>query len=149
AASQVGPFDQLAYGYGLRVLLRLRRRRRQPNLFRNTNPDLPVPGQGPRGVEPHHGDGRRRHRLDDPDAPDRPVEAAVHQVRAGRHGRDAPPTEEWVEKIRAMKLFDDGYEKLRERKRLGVIPKNTKLAPWPKEHLKPWDQLTADEKKLF
>ena len=30
-----------------------------------------------------------------------------------------------------------------------MIPKDTKLPPWPKEVLKPWDQLTADEKKLF
>ena len=61
---------------------------------------------------------------------------------------------EWVDKIQAMKLFDDGYEKLRERiyenqKRLGVIPKDLKLTPWPKDMLKPWDQLSADEKKLF
>jgi arylsulfatase len=59
-----------------------------------------------------------------------------------------------VDKISAMHLFDDGYEKVRERifenqKRLGVVPKDTKLPPWPKEVLKPWDQLTADEKKLF
>jgi arylsulfatase len=30
-----------------------------------------------------------------------------------------------------------------------VIPKDSKLAPWPNEMLKPWDQLSADEKKLF
>jgi arylsulfatase len=59
-----------------------------------------------------------------------------------------------VDKIGAMHLFDDGYEKLRERifenqKKMGVIPKDTRLAPWPGEMLKPWDQLTADEKKLF
>ena len=59
-----------------------------------------------------------------------------------------------MDKIGSMKLFDDGYEKLRERifenqKQLGVIPKDTQLAPWPKELLKPWDELTADEKKLF
>jgi arylsulfatase len=53
-----------------------------------------------------------------------------------------------------MKLFDDGYEKLRERifenqKRLGVIPADSKLTPWPKEYLKPWDDLTAQEQKLF
>jgi arylsulfatase len=64
------------------------------------------------------------------------------------------PTQEWVDKIRAMKLFDDGYEKLRERifenqKRLGVIPKDAKLTPWPNDVLKPWDKLSADEKKLF
>ena len=39
-----------------------------------------------------------------------------------------------MQKIQAMHLFDDGYEKLRERifanqKRLGVIPADTKLAP--------------------
>ena len=59
-----------------------------------------------------------------------------------------------MDKISAMHLFDDGYEKLRERifenqKRLGVIPKDSKLTPWPKDMLKPWDQLSADEKKLF
>jgi arylsulfatase len=64
------------------------------------------------------------------------------------------PTKEWVDKIRAMHLFDDGYNKLRERifenqKRLGVILKDTKKTPWPNDLLKPWDQLSADEKKLF
>jgi arylsulfatase len=64
------------------------------------------------------------------------------------------PTQEWVDKIRAMHLFDDGYEKLRERifenqKKLGVIPADTELEPWPKDVLKPWDDLTDDEKKLF
>jgi arylsulfatase len=64
------------------------------------------------------------------------------------------PTKEWVDKISAMHLFDDGYEKLRERifenqKRLGVIPADTRLEPWPAKVLKPWDQLSADEKKLF
>ena len=64
------------------------------------------------------------------------------------------PTKEWVDKIGAMHLFDDGYEKLRERilenqKRLGVIPKDTKLTPWPAEIRKPWDEPSADEKKLF
>ena len=64
------------------------------------------------------------------------------------------PTKEWVDKISAMHLFDDGYEKLRERifenqKRLGVIPKDAKLTPWPNDVLKPWDELSAEEKKLF
>ena len=59
-----------------------------------------------------------------------------------------------MNKIQAMHLFDDGYQKLRERifanqKRLGVIPQDSKLAPWPSKMLKPWDQLTAVEKKLF
>ena len=53
-----------------------------------------------------------------------------------------------------MHLFDDGWNKLREKifenqKKLGVIPANTKLTPWPKDLLKEWDQLNADEKKMF
>jgi arylsulfatase A-like enzyme len=34
-------------------------------------------------------------------------------------------------------------------KRLGVIPQDAKLTPWPDDLLKRWDQLTADEKKMF
>ena len=34
-------------------------------------------------------------------------------------------------------------------KKLGVIPPDTKMELWPKEILKPWDELSADEKKLF
>ncbi len=59
-----------------------------------------------------------------------------------------------MNKISAMKLFDGGYEKLREtifanQKKLGLVPADAKLTPWPSEMLKPWDQLSADEKKLF
>ena len=83
--------------------------------------------------------------------PDKPIfiKYAPGATHAPHH-----PTKEWVDKIGAMHLFDDGYEKLRERilenqKRLGVIPKDTKLTPWPAEIRKPWDELSADEKKLF
>ena len=30
-----------------------------------------------------------------------------------------------------------------------MIPKDSKLTPWPNDILKPWDQLSAEEKKLF
>src|SRR5206468_6609502 len=83
--------------------------------------------------------------------PDQPffiyyVPGAVH---APHH-----PTPEWIKKISDMHLFDKGWNELREtnfanQKRLGVIPKDAKLTPWPKDLLKEWDQLTADEKKLF
>ena len=83
--------------------------------------------------------------------PDKPIfiKYAPGATHAPHH-----PTKEWVDKISAMHLFDDGYEKLRERifenqKRLGVIPKDSELAPWPNDMLKPWDQLSAEEKKLF
>jgi arylsulfatase len=61
---------------------------------------------------------------------------------------------EWVDKIHAMHLFDDGYEKLRERifenqQKLGVVPKGMKLTPWPADLVTPWDKLTPEAKKLF
>ncbi|MGB4854879.1 MAG: sulfatase-like hydrolase/transferase, partial [Candidatus Dechloromonas phosphoritropha] len=64
------------------------------------------------------------------------------------------PTKEWVDKIHAMHLFDDGYQKLRERifenqKKLGVIPADTQLSPWPDKVLPPWDSLSAEAKKLY
>ena len=51
------------------------------------------------------------------------------------------PTPEWVKKISDMHLFDDGWNKLREKifenqKKLGVIPQNAKLTPWPSDKLR-------------
>ena len=51
-------------------------------------------------------------------------------------------------------FFDEGYNKLREQifenqKKLGVIPADTKLEPWPDDVIKPWDECTPEEKKLF
>ncbi len=70
-------------------------------------------------------------------------------------GTHAPhhPTKEWIEKISDMHLFDGGWNKVREtifanQKRLGIMPANAKLTPWPK-NLPEWDSLGFDEKKLF
>ena len=77
----------------------------------------------------------------------------VYYAPGGTH---APhhPTPEWIKKISDLHLFDQGWNKLREQifanqKRLGVIPQDAKLTPWPKDLLKEWDQLTPDEKKMF
>ena len=64
------------------------------------------------------------------------------------------PTKEWIDKIHSMHLFDEGWNRLRERifenqKRLGVIPRNARLEPWPTEVIKNWDDCTPEEKKLF
>ena len=53
-----------------------------------------------------------------------------------------------------MHLFDKGWNSVRDQifanqKRLGVIPQDAKLTPWPKDMLKEWDQLTPVEQKLF
>ena len=78
--------------HGLRVLLRLRRRRRQPVAAEPVpqhDADLSLRRQA--RLEPRHGDGRRRHRLHDADPPDRAGQADLHQVRARRHARAASP----------------------------------------------------------
>src|SRR5262245_63276986 len=36
-----------------------------------------------------------------------------------------------------------------DQKRLGVIPPDAQLTPWPADLIKPWDQLTDVEKKLL
>ena len=53
-----------------------------------------------------------------------------------------------------MHLFDKGWNALRDQifenqKKLGVIPADAKLTPWPDKLLKQWDSLTPEEKKLF
>lgn len=67
-------------------------------------------------------------------------------VHAPHH---APP--EWIARFKGR--FDKGWESLRSeifanQKRLGVLPPNAKLTPWPNE-LPKWDSLSADEKRLF
>jgi arylsulfatase A-like enzyme len=157
AASQVGPFDQWPTGMGFEYFYGFvggDANQWQPNLFRNTTQIYPFEGK-PAGtwnlVTAMADDAidwmTRMHQTD----PSKPlfIMYAPGATHAPHH-----PTKEWVDKIHAMHLFDDGYEKVRERifenqKRLGVIPADTKLAPWPNDMLKPWDQLSADEKKLF
>ena len=68
-------------------------------------------------------------------------------------GSHAPhqPTQEWIDKFKGK--FDMGWNVMREQifanqKRLGVVPANAQLTPWPDELAK-WETLSADEKKLF
>lgn len=155
-ASQAGPFDRWPTGMGFEYFYGFiggDANQWQPNLFRNTTQIYPFKGQeGQWNLVTAMADDAidymsRMHQIN----PSKPVfiKYAPGATHAPHH-----PTKEWVDKIRALKLFDDGYEKLRERifenqKKLGVVPADIKLSPWPNEMLKPWDQLTADEKKLF
>ncbi len=155
AASQVGPFDQWPTGMGFEYFYGFvggDANQWQPNLFRNTTQIYPFLGKPGWNLVTGMADDAidymtRIHQID----PSKPIfiKYAPGATHAPHH-----PTKEWVDKIHAMHLFDDGYEKLRERifenqKRLGVIPRDLKLTPWPSEMLKPWDKLSADEKKLF
>ncbi|MDB5593167.1 MAG: sulfatase [Hyphomicrobiales bacterium] len=157
AASQVGPFDQWPIGMGFEYFYGFvggDANQWQPNLFRNTTQIYPFEGKPPgtwnlvTGMADDAIDYMTRIYQTDPSKPIF-IKYAPGATHAPHH-----PTKEWVDKISAMHLFDDGYEKLRERifenqKRLGVIAQDSKLTPWPNDMLKPWDQLDADAKKLF
>jgi arylsulfatase len=81
-------------------------------------------------------------------APDQPF--FLYYCPGGSHSPHQP-TPEWIEKFKGK--FGMGWNALRDeifanQKRLGVIPANAQLTPWP-DDLKKWDELAADEKKLF
>jgi len=81
-------------------------------------------------------------------APDSPW--FVYYVPGGSHSPHQPK-QEWIDKFHGQ--FDMGWNAMRDQifanqKRLGVIPANAQLTPWPDE-LPKWDSLSADEKKLF
>jgi arylsulfatase A-like enzyme len=90
-------------------------------------------------------------------APDKPF--FLYYVPGGTHSPHQP-TKEWIDKIHAMHLFDSGWEKLRQtifenQKKLGVIPADTQLTPWPDGQaefggakLPRWDSLSPIQKKL-
>ncbi len=74
----------------------------------------------------------------------------VYYVPGGSHSPHQPK-QEWIDKFHGK--FDMGWNVMRDQifanqKRLGVIPENAKLTPWP-DILPTWDSLTAEQKKLF
>ncbi|MBL8874794.1 MAG: arylsulfatase [Phycisphaerae bacterium] len=155
AASQAGPFDLWPTGMGFEYFYGFvggDANQWAPNLFRNTTQIYPFEGKPGWNLTTAQADDaieylNRMNQID----PTKPF--FCYYVPGGTH---APhhPTKEWVDKISAMKLFDGGWNKLRDtifanQKKLGVIPQDAKLTPWPKDLIKEWDQLSADEKKLY
>jgi arylsulfatase len=154
-ASQSGPFDQWPTGLGFEYFYGFvggDANQWQPNLFRNTTQIYPFQGDPDWNLITGMADDAidwitNMHQI----APSKPffVKYAPGATHAPHH-----PTKEWVEKIEAMNLFDDGYEALREtifanQKKMGLVPEDATLTAWPADKLKPWDQLTDVEKKLF
>lgn len=155
-ASQVGPFDQWPTGMGFDYFFGFMggdTNQWEPgNLVRNTTPIYPYQGKPGWNLITAMADDaidyvNRMHAL----SPEQPffIKYAPGATHAPHH-----PTAEWAKKISDMHLFDKGWNALRDeifanQKRLGVIPPNAQLTPWPKDLFKDWDQLTADEKKMF
>jgi arylsulfatase A-like enzyme len=161
-ATQAGPFDRWPVGYGFEYFYGFvggDASQWQPNLFRNTTAIFPFEGNPGWNLTTAMADEAIDYMTTlKAVAPEKPF--FVYYVPGGTH---APhhPTEEWVKKIEAMHLFDDGWNKLREtifanQKRLGIMPETAKLTDWPSGQdafggakIPEWDKLSELEKTLF
>jgi|SoiMetStandDraft_2_1073263.scaffolds.fasta_scaffold00051_9 arylsulfatase A-like enzyme len=153
-SSQAGPFDQWPNGMGFDYFYGFvggDASQWQPNLFRNTTAIYPFLDNPGWNLETAMADEAIQYIKQLKEiAPGKPW--FVYYVPGATH---APhhPTPEWVKKISDMHLFDEGWNKVREKifanqKRLGIMPENAKLTSWP-EGLPQWDSLSWEEKKLF
>ncbi len=155
AASSAGPFDQWPTGLGFEYFYGFvggDANQWQPNLFRNTTQIYPFEGKPGWNLVTGMADDAIAYlkRLNQT----MPNKRFLLKYAPGASHAPHHPTKEWVDKIHNMHLFDKGWNALRQeiyenQKRMGVIPKDTQLEPWPTDLLKNWDDLTADEKKLF
>jgi arylsulfatase A-like enzyme len=152
--SSAGPFDQWPSGMGFQYFYGFMGGETDqwtPYLFRDHTPVYPFVGKPGYNLITDMADDAIRYMTElNASAPEKPF--FVYYVPGGTHSPHQP-TKEWVDKISAMHLFDQGWEKLREQifanqKRLGVIPPNTQLTPWP-DSLPKWDSLSAIRKKLY
>ena len=150
--SAAGPFKQWPVGMGFDYFygyLGGETDQWTPYLFRNTTQVFPWIGKKGYNLTTDLADDAIRYMRDvNAAAPNQPF--FVYYVPGGSHAPHQP-TQEWIDKFKGK--FDMGYEKLRDQifenqKRLGVIPPNTQLTPWP-DNIPKWDSLTAVQKKLY
>jgi arylsulfatase A-like enzyme len=158
--SQAGPFDQWPVGMGFEYFYGFNGGETDqwtPFLFRNTTQISPWIGKPGYNLTTDLADEAIKYMNDvNAAAPDKPF--FLYYVPGGTHAPHQP-TQEWIDKFKGK--FDMGWNELREQiianqKRLGVIPSNTTLPPWPDgqaeyggARLPKWETLSADEKKLF
>jgi arylsulfatase len=161
-SSQAGPFNQWPNGMGFEYFYGFvggDASQWQPNLFRNTTAIYPFLDNPGWNLQTAMADEAIQHIKQLKEiAPGKPW--LVYYVPGATHSPHHP-TPEWIKKISDMHLFDDGWEKLREtifanQKRLGIMPADAKLTPWPDGQeiyggakLPRWDALSFEEKKLF
>src|SRR5512135_412273 len=151
--SAAGPFDQWPSGMGFQYFYGFMGGETDqwtPYLFRDHTPVYPWMGRKDYNLITDMADDAIRYLKElNASAPDKPF--FVYYVPGATHDPHQP-TKEWIDKVSKMHLFDQGWEKLREQifanqKRLGVIPPNTQLTPWP-DDLPKWDSLSAVKKKI-
>ncbi len=155
-ASQAGPFDQWPTGMGFEYFYGFvggDTSQWEPNLFRNTTAIYPYVGkQGKWNLTTAMADDAI-HWMNQLHTINPTLPWFVYYVPGGTHAPHQP-TPEWARKISDMHLFDKGWNALRDQifanqKKLGVIPPDAKLTPWPDDLLQRWEKTTNEEKKLF
>ena len=150
--SAAGPFDQWPSGLGFQYFYGFMGGETDqwtPYLFRDHTQIFPFVGKPGYNLTTDLADEAIKHLRDlNAAAPEQPF--FLYYVPGGTHSPHQPK-QEWVDKFKGK--FDMGYEKLREvifanQKRLGVIPANTQLTPWP-DSIPRWDSLSVVQKKLY
>ncbi len=161
-ASQLGPFEQWPIGMGFQYFYGFvggDTSQWEPNLFRNTTAIYPFVGKPRWNLTTAMADDAIQY-LQQMNDLDPQQKFFLYYVPGGTH---APhhPTPDWIEKIHNMHLFDNGWNALRDQifanqKKLGVIPPDAKLTPWPEggtqyggASLAKWETLNPDEKKMY
>ena len=158
--SAAGPFNQWPVGLGFEYFygfLGGETDQWTPYLYRNTSPVYPLVGKKGYNLTTDLADDAIDHLRElNASAPDKPF--FMYYVPGGSHSPHQP-TQEWIDKFHGK--FDMGWEKLRDQifanqKRLGVIPAETQLTPWPDGQadyggakLPRWDSLSFLQKKLY
>jgi arylsulfatase len=150
--SAAGPFDQWPVGMGFQYFYGFMGGETDqwtPYLYQNTTPIFPWVGKTGYNLTTDLADEAIKYMSSlNAAAPEQPF--FLYYVPGGTHSPHQPK-KEWIEKFKGK--FDMGWEKLREQifanqKRLGVIPANTQLTPWPAD-LPKWDSLSLVRKKLY
>jgi arylsulfatase A-like enzyme len=150
--SAAGPFDQWPVGMGFQYFYGFMGGETDqwtPYLYRNTTQVFPWVGKPGYNLITDMADDAISYMNGlNAAAPDKPF--FLYYVPGGTHSPHQPK-KEWIDKFKGK--FDMGWEKMREeifanQKRLGVIPANTQLTPWP-DTLPKWNSLSFVQKKLY
>jgi arylsulfatase A-like enzyme len=150
--SLAGPFDQWPSGMGFDYFYGFmggETNQWTPFLFRDHTPIFPWIGKPGYNLITDMADEAIKYLTElNAAAPEKPF--FLYYVPGGTH---APhhPTPEWIAKMKGK--FDMGWNDLRDQifanqKKLGVIPPNTELTPWP-DSLPKWDMLNSTQKKVY
>jgi arylsulfatase len=151
-STPAGPFERWPVGYGFDYFYGFvggDASQWQPNLYRNTTAIEPYLGHPGWNLITAMADDAIDYisNLNEIE-PDRPF--FVYYVPGATHAPHHPKPE-WIDKFKGK--FSMGWNALRDQifanqKKLGVIPPNAELTPWPSD-LPTWDKVSLVDKKLF